>query len=200
MGGHGFGLEGPKVGPALWEAQIRSGLGEDSHETALVEIPLHGLVSESRPILLKGWLMGCEERPFYLKGSLVGCGGLSGIGFGLGLRGIKGDRAHSHYEVAEMEVRATEEASCTKVSEDEGVACFHGGDLRDLEVFSVNARAMMTDDALATEASRYDSFPAIFGGDWDIFSSTPSSGCDQALVVGGVSGSEGVDTVEGVGF
>ena len=200
MGGHGFGLEGPKVGPALWEAQIRSGLGEDSHETALVEIPLHGLVSESRPILLKGWLMGCEERPFYLKGSLVGCGGLSGIGFGLGLRGIKGDRAHSHSEVAEMEVRAIEEASHAKVSKDKGVACFHGRDLRDLEVFSVNARAMMTDDVLAAEASRYDSFPAIFGGDRDIFSSTPSSGCDQALVVGGVSGSEGVDTVEGVGF
>ncbi|RVW13055.1 Transposon TX1 uncharacterized 149 kDa protein [Vitis vinifera] len=94
-------------------------------------------------------------------------------------------------------LRATEEASRAKVSEDEGVACFHGGDLRDLEVFLVNARAMMTDDALAAEASRYDSFPAIFGGDRDIFSSTPSSGCDQALVVGGVSGSEGVDTVEG---
>ena len=57
--------------------------------------------------MLKGWLMGCEERPLYLKGSLVGCEGLSGMGFGPGLRGIKGDRAHSHSEVAEMEVKAT---------------------------------------------------------------------------------------------
>ena len=63
----------------------------------------------------------------------------------------------------------------------------------------MNARAMMTDEVLAAEASRYDYFPAIFGGDRDIFSSTPSR-CDRALVVGGVSGSKGVDNVEGVGF
>ena len=86
-----------------------------------------------------------------------------------------------------------------QVSEDERVDCFLGGDLRDSEVFSVNARAMMTDEVLAAEASRYDYFPAIFGGDRDIFSSTPSR-CDRALVVGGVSGSKGVDNVEGVGF
>ena len=200
VGGHGFGPKGPNVGPVLWEAQIRGGLGEDSHKTALVEIPLQGLVSESRPVRLKGWLMGCDERPFYLKGSLVGCKGLSGMGFGLGLGGIKGDRAHFHSKVAEMEVRAIKEASRTKVSEDEGVTCFHGGDLRDSEAFSVNDRMMMTDDALAAEASRYNSFPAIFGEDQDIFSSTPLSGCAWALVVGGVSGSKGVDTVEGVGF
>ncbi|RVW36101.1 hypothetical protein CK203_079675 [Vitis vinifera] len=91
------------------------------------------------------------------------------------------------------------EASRAQVSEDERVDCFLGGDLRDSEVFSVNARAMMTDEVLAAEASRYDYFPAIFGGDRDIFSSTPSR-CDRALVVGGVSGSKGVDNVEGVGF
>ncbi|KAL6345756.1 hypothetical protein AAG906_017501 [Vitis piasezkii] len=70
------------------------------------------------------------------------------------------------------------EASHAQVSEDERVDCFLGGDLRDSEVFSVNARAMMTDEVLAAEASR----------------------CDRALVVGGVSGSKGVDNVEGVGF
>ena len=62
----------------------------------------------------------------------------------------------------------------------------------------MNARALLTDKALIAEASRYESFPTIFGGDQDIFSSSTSYGCDRALVVGVVYGSE--DTVEGVGF
>ena len=62
----------------------------------------------------------------------------------------------------------------------------------------MKARALMTDEALTAEASGYESFPAIFGGDRVFFSSSPPFGCDQALVVGGVSGTE--DIVEGVGF
>ncbi|KAL6349008.1 hypothetical protein AAG906_033664 [Vitis piasezkii] len=138
-----------------------------------------------RPITLKGWVLGCEERPFYIKGSFVGCEGMAGMGFEPGLGGIKGVRAHSHAEVGEMEVRATKEASRVQVREDVGVACFLGGDWRDSEAFSVKARALMTDEALTAEASRYESFPAVFGGDQVFFSSSPSSGCDRALVVGG---------------
>ncbi|RVX16454.1 hypothetical protein CK203_005910 [Vitis vinifera] len=170
VGGHGFGPKGPNDGPVLWEAQIRGGLGEDSHETALVEIPLQGLVSESRPVRLKGWLMGCDERPFYLKGSLVGCKGLSGMGFGLGLGGIKGDRAHFHSKVAEMEVRAIKEASRTKVSEDEG---------RGIQVRFL---------------SRY-----LWGGSRHLLFYSFIWVC-LGFSGGGVSGSKGVDTVEGVGF
>ena len=58
----------------------------------------------------------------------------------------------------------------------------------------------ITDEALVTEASRYDSFLSVFGRDQDIFSSTPSSGYDRALVVGEFSGLGEVDVVEGVGF
>ena len=56
----------------------------------------------------------------------------------------------------------------------------------------------MTEEALTVEASMYESIPAVFGGDRVLFSSSPPSGCDQALVVGGVFGTE--DIVEGVGF
>ena len=72
--------------------------------------------------------------------------------------------------------------------------------MRESESLMVNARVKITDEALAVEASRYDSFPAVFGGDRDFFSSSPSSGFDRALVVGDFSSSGGVDTVEGVGF
>ena len=56
----------------------------------------------------------------------------------------------------------------------------------------------MTEEALTVEASMYESIPAVFGGDRVLFSSSPLSGCDRALVGGGVFGTE--DIVEGVGF
>ena len=37
--------------------------------------------------------------------------------------------------------------------------------MRESESLMVNARVKITDEALAAEASRYDSFPAVFGGD-----------------------------------
>ena len=95
----------------------------------------------------------------------MGCEGMAEMGFELGLGGIKGVRAHSHAEVRDMEVRATKEASRVQVREDVGVACFLRGDWRDSEAFSVKARALMIDEALTIEASRYESFPAVFGGD-----------------------------------
>ena len=151
-GGLGFGPEVFEFG-LDWEAQFNSGLGEVSHKTAFEEAQKHGLVSEPRPITLKGWVLGCEERPFYIKGSFVGCEGMAGMGFEPGLGEIKGVRAHSHAEVGEMEVKATKEASCVQVKEDVGVACFLGGDWRDSEAFSVKARAWMTDEALTAETS-----------------------------------------------
>ena len=66
-GGYGLGPEVLKVGPVLEEAQFRSGLGEGSYKTACEEAQLQGPV-DSRPIMLKGWQLGCEERPFYIKG------------------------------------------------------------------------------------------------------------------------------------
>ena len=128
----------------------------------------------------------------------MGCEGIAGMGFEPGLGGIKGVRAHSHAEVGEMEVRATKEASRVQVREDVGIACFLGGDWRDSEAFSVKARAWMTDEALTAETSMCKSIPVAFGEDRVLFSSSPFSGCDRALVVGGVSRTE--DTVEGVGF
>ena len=85
---------------------------------------------ESRPIMLKGWQSGCEERPFYIKGPFVGCEGMSKMGLGHAIEGINGVRAHSLFEVAEMEARATEEASCARARKVAGVACCHGGDWR----------------------------------------------------------------------
>ena len=38
------------------------------------------------------------------------------------------------------------------------------------------------------ENNWYEPYSAVFGGERDFFSSTPSSGCDRALVVGDVSG------------
>ena len=56
----------------------------------------------------------------------------------------------------------------------------------------------MTEEALSAEASRYESITDVFGGDWVLFSSSPLSGCDRAMVVGGVMGTVVID--EGVGF
>ena len=108
----------------------------------------------------------------------MGCEGMPSMGFGLAIEGIKGVRAHSLSEVAEMEARATEEASRAHVREDAGVACCHEGDWRVSEAFLTKARALITDEALTTKASRYEPYLAVFGGVRDIFSSTPSSGCD----------------------
>ena len=58
----------------------------------------------------------------------MGCEGMPSMGFGLAIEGIKGVRAHSLSEVAEMEARATEEASHAHVREDAGVTCCHEGD------------------------------------------------------------------------
>ena len=171
-GGLGFGPEAFEYGPKRWDAQFNSGLGEVSHKTSFEEAQKHGPVSEPKPITLKGWVLGCEERPFYIKGSFMGCEGMAGIGFEPGLGGIKGVRAHSHAEVGEMKVRATKEASRVQVREDVGIACFLGGDWRDSEAFSVKAKALMIDEALTIEASRYESFPAVFGGDRVFFSSS----------------------------
>ncbi|RVW68828.1 hypothetical protein CK203_061584 [Vitis vinifera] len=98
------------------------------------------------------------------------------MGFEPRLGGIKEVRALSHAKVGEMEVRATKEASRAQVKEDGGVACFLGGDCRDSESFSVKARARMTEEALTAEASRYESIPAVFGGDRVLFSSSPLLG------------------------
>ncbi|RVW23155.1 hypothetical protein CK203_090220 [Vitis vinifera] len=43
-------------------------------------------------------------------------------------------------------------------------------------------------ERMRAEASRYEPYFAVFGGERDFFSYTPSSGCDRALVVGDVSG------------
>ena len=56
--------------------------------------------------------------------------------------------------------------------EDKGLACFLGGAMRESESLMVNARVKITDEALVAEASRYDSFPTVFGGDRDFFSSS----------------------------
>ncbi|RVX17736.1 hypothetical protein CK203_004224 [Vitis vinifera] len=166
-----IGLEELKIGHVLWEAHNKTGFGEVSHEIAHVEAPLQGMESKPRPIILKGCLIGCEERPFLLKGSLVGCKELFGMAFGPGVVGLKRDRAL-------YLLWAT----------------------RDLESLTVNVKVKITNEALVAEASRYDSFLFVFGRDQDIFSSTPSSGYDRALVVGEFSGLGEVDVVEGVGF
>ena len=56
----------------------------------------------------------------------------------------------------------------------------------------------MIEEALIAEASRYKSIPAVFGEDWVLFSFSPLFGCDRALVVGGVLGTEDID--KGVGY
>ena len=126
--------------------------------------------------MLKGWQLGCEERPFYIKGSFVCCEGMSGMGFGHAIEGIKGVRAHSLSEVVEMEARATEEGSRAHVREDAGVACCHEGDWRVSKAFPTKAKALIIDKALTAEASRYEPYLAVFGGVRDIFSSTPFLG------------------------
>ena len=59
---------------------------------------------DARPIILKGWQMGCEERPFYIKGLLVGWEGMAEMGCGLATEGIKGVRAHSLSDEAEWKL------------------------------------------------------------------------------------------------
>ena len=152
---------------------------------------------DARPIILKGWQMGCEERPFYIKGLLVGWEGMAEMGCGLATEGIKGVRAHSLSDEVEMEARATEEASRAGVRDDAGVACCHGGNWRVSEAFPMKSKSLITDEALTAEASRYEPYLVEDGGVWDFFSSTPS-GCDQALVVRGPSGLD--ETVDGVGY
>ena len=88
---------------------------------------MHGPV-DSRPIMSKGWQLGYEERPFYIKGSFVGYEGMSEMGFRHVIEGIKGVRAHSLSEEAEMEARPIEEDLWAHVREDARVACCHGGD------------------------------------------------------------------------
>ncbi|WKA06292.1 hypothetical protein VitviT2T_024196 [Vitis vinifera] len=180
-GGFFNGSEDLNGGPVLGEAQFRSGLGEESIKSAIEEAQKVGPLS--RPVMLKGWLMGCEERPFYIKGSFTGCEGLPDLGFGSKLEGFKGVRARSLSEVAEMG-----EAEEMSRGEDAGVVCFPGGDRRASEAFPTSARAPLIDEVLRAEASRYEPYSAVFGGERDFISSSPSSGCDRALVVGDVSG------------
>ena len=70
-GGVGLGPAANKVGPDIGKAQIRSGLGEKKSSSDCEEAQVFGPM-DARPIILKGWQMGCEEKPFYIKGSLVG--------------------------------------------------------------------------------------------------------------------------------
>ncbi|RVX21118.1 hypothetical protein CK203_002245 [Vitis vinifera] len=153
---------------------------------------------EAKPIILKGWQMGCEEKPFYIKGSLVGWEGLAEMGCGPVEEGLKGIRAFSLADEVEMGARATEEDSRAGVRDDEGVACCHRGDQRASEDFSMVSRARLTDDALAAEASKYESNLVEVGGVRDFISSSSSSGCERALVVRGTSGLD--ETVVGVRY
>ncbi|RVW36717.1 hypothetical protein CK203_099199 [Vitis vinifera] len=77
------------------------------------------------------------------------------------------------------------EASGGQVNEDGGIACFLEGDRRDSESLMAKARARMTEEALSAEASRYEPVTDDLGGD-RVFSSSTLSGCDRAMVVGGV--------------
>ena len=128
---------------------LDAGLGGESYKSTCEVAQAHGPV-DARPIILKGWQMGCEERPFYIKGSFVGCEGMSKMGSGHATKGIKGVRAHSLSEEAEMEAKATEEASRARVREDAGVACCHEGDWRVSEAFPTKSRALIIDEALTT--------------------------------------------------
>ncbi|WJZ85239.1 hypothetical protein VitviT2T_004785 [Vitis vinifera] len=184
-GGVGLGPAAIKVGPDNGEAQIRSRLGVMKSSPDREEAQLFG-PEEAKPIILKGWQMGCEEKPFYIKGSLVGWAGLAEIGCGPAKEGLKGIRAFSLVDEVEMGARATEEDSRAGVRDDEGVACCHGGDQRASKDFSMVSRARLTDDALAAEASRYESNLVEVGGVRDFISSS-SSGCERALVVRGTS-------------
>ncbi|KAL6332502.1 hypothetical protein AAG906_008536 [Vitis piasezkii] len=67
--------------------------------------------------------------------------GMAEMGCGLATEGIKGVRAHSLSDEAEMEARATEEASRAGVRDDVGA-------------FPTESRALLTDEALTAEASR----------------------------------------------
>ncbi|RVX08206.1 hypothetical protein CK203_017772 [Vitis vinifera] len=203
-GGKLANLGGFKSGPATcvfgtdWEAQVRSGLGEDGIKSNYVGAQIFGPDCEPRPITLKGWVMGCEDRPFLIKGSIAGCEGRADMGFEPELGGIKGNRASPCAEVGGMEIKATMEASGGQVKEDGGIACFLEGDWRDSESLMAKARARMTEEALSAEASRYEPVTDVLGGDRDFFSSSTLSGCDRAMVVGGVRGTVVID--EDVGY
>ena len=163
-------LGGFKSGPTAcvfgpnWEAQVRSGLGEDGIKTDQVGAQIFGPDWEPRPIMLKGWVMGCDERPFLIKGSIAGCEGRADMGFESGVGGIKGRRASPQAEVGGLEIRATMEASGGQVKEDGGIACFLEGDWRDSESLMAKARARMTEEALSAEASRYEPVTDDLGG------------------------------------
>ena len=197
-GGVGLGPAAIKVGPDNGEAQFRSWHGVMKCSPEREEAQLFG-PEEAKPIILKGWQMGCEEKPFYIKGSLVGWASLAEMGCGPAKEGLKGIRAFSLTDEVEMGARATEEDSRAGVRDDEGVACCHGGDQRASEDSSMVSRARLTDDALAAEASRYESNIEEVGGVRDFISSSSSSGCERALVVRGTSGLD-ENVVGGVGY
>ena len=122
------------------------------------------------------------------------------MGFGLRVVGLKGEKTLYHSTVVETEARASKEALQAQDKEDKGLVCFLEWATRDSKSFTANVRAEITNEALAAEASKYNFFPFVFGGNRDIFSSTPSYGYDRALVLGEFSGLGGVDAVEGVDF
>ncbi|KAL6327375.1 hypothetical protein AAG906_018977 [Vitis piasezkii] len=137
-GGVGLGPAAIKVGPDSGEAQFRSRLGVMKSSPDREEAQLFGL-EEAKPIILKGWQMGCEEKPFYIKGSLVGWAGLAEMGCGPAKEGLKGIRAFSLADEVEMGARATVEDSRSGVRDDEGIVCCHGGDQRASEDSSMVA-------------------------------------------------------------
>ncbi|RVW20304.1 Transposon TX1 uncharacterized 149 kDa protein [Vitis vinifera] len=180
-GGKLANMGGFKSGPAAcvfgpdWEAQARSGIGEG------------GLKSEYMGAQMLGQI-----------GSIAGCKGRPDMGFEPVLGGLKENRAFPCAEVGGMEIRASMEASGGQVKEDGGIACILGGDWRDSEYLMAKARARMTEEALSAEASRYEPVIDVLGGDRVHFSSPTLSGCDRAMVVGGVRGPVVID--EGVGY
>ncbi|RVW51474.1 hypothetical protein CK203_084032 [Vitis vinifera] len=109
---------------------------------------------EAKPIILKGWQMGCEEKPFYIKGSLVGWASLAEMGCGPAKEGLKGIRAFSLTDEVEMGARATEEDSRAGVRDDEGVACCHGGDRGLLRILQCDERWQPVDDDPGKEKSK----------------------------------------------
>ena len=163
LGGFKSGPKDCVFGPD-WEAQVRSGLGEDGIKTDQVGAQIFGPDWEPRPITLKGWVMGCDDRPFLIKGSIAGCEGRADMGFESEVGGIKGRRASPRAKVRGLEIRATMEASGGQVKEDGGIACFLGGDRRDSESLMAKARARMTEEALSDEASKYEPVTDDLGG------------------------------------
>lgn len=133
--------------------------------------------------------MESEPRPLILKGCV-------GVGFRLGVVGLKGAKTLYQSTVVKTKARASEEALQAQNRKDKGLVCFLGWAIRDSKSFTENVRAEITDEALAAEASKYNFFPSVFGRNRDIFCSTPSYGYDWALVVWEFAGLGGVDVVE----